>query len=155
MPAIKGFTPLVLALATATKPFLGFLQKGTSVIPTIPGFDPLVLPKFIQGISEAFGPKAFEAALPSPVIIGSKMFSLAPNLQTQEGEVICLPKPFPYKDSHRIPWKYDVTLISSRNRKEEACFNIFSGLDRLTRSGQCYTLEELKKIRKEIGKSTV
>ena len=37
--------------------------------------------------------------------------------------------------------------------KEEVCSNISSGLAGLTRSGQCYTLEELEKKGKEIGKS--
>ena len=66
-----------------------------------------------------------------------------------------MPKPFPYKDSHRVPWKYDVTLISTRTGKEKVCSNVSSGLSRLTRSGRCHTLEELEKRRKEIGKSTV
>ena len=63
-------------------------------------------------------------------------------------------KPFPYEDSHRIPWKDDVSLISTRIGKEEVCFNISSSLSGLTRSGRCYTLEEIEKRRKEIGKST-
>ena len=66
-----------------------------------------------------------------------------------------MPKPFPHKDNHRVPWKYDVSLISTRTEKEKVCSNISSGLFRLTRSGRCYTLEELEKRRKEIGKSTV
>ena len=82
------------------------------------------------------------------------MFSLAPNLQTHEGVVILMRKLFPYKDSHRVPWKYDVTSISTKTRKEEVCSNISLGLARLTRSGWCYTLEELEKRRKKIGKST-
>ncbi|KAL0004876.1 hypothetical protein SO802_012437 [Lithocarpus litseifolius] len=66
-----------------------------------------------------------------------------------------MPKPFPYKDSHRVLWKYDVTLISIQTGREEVCSNISSGLARHTRSGQCYTLEELEKMRKEIGKGTI
>ena len=80
MLAIEGFTPLVLALPVVAKPSPGFIQKGTPIIPATQGFDPLILPKPIQGISRAPSPKALKAALPSPVIIGSKMFSLAPNL---------------------------------------------------------------------------
>jgi len=76
------------------------------------------------------------------------MFSLVPNLQTKEGLVIRMPKPFPYKDSHHDPWKYDVTLISTQTRKEEVCPNISSGLSELTRSGRCYTPKELEKRRK-------
>ena len=62
-------------------------------------------------------------------------------------------KPFPYQDSHHVPWKYDVTLISTQTRKEKVCSNISLGLAGLTRNGQCYTLEELEKWRREIGKS--
>ena len=96
--------------------------------------------------------KAFEAILLSPVVINSRMFSIAPNLQTQEGVIIHMPKPFLYKDSHRVPWKYNVSLISTQTRKEEVCSNISSGLSRLTRSGRCYIPEELEKRRKEVGK---
>ena len=65
-----------------------------------------------------------------------------------------MPKPFPYKDSHHVLWKYVVTLISTWTGKEEVCSNISSVLARLTRSGRFYTSEELEKRRKEIGKST-
>ena len=65
-----------------------------------------------------------------------------------------MPKLFPYEDSHCIPWKYDVSLISTRTRKE-VCSNISLGLFGLTRSGCCYTPEELEKMRKKIGKGTV
>ena len=73
------------------------------------------------------------------------------------------PKPFPYEDSHCVPWKYDVSLISTRTGKEEVYSNISSGLSRLTkssslsrltRSGHYYTPEELEKGRKEIGEGT-
>jgi len=64
-------------------------------------------------------------------------------------------KPFPYKDSHRAPWKYDLTLISTQIGKEEVCSNISSGLPGLTKSGRCYTFEELEKKRNEIGKSAI
>ena len=66
MPAIKGFTPLVLALPAVAKPSPRFIQKGSPVVPAIQGFDPLVLPTPIQGISRASSPKALEAALPNP-----------------------------------------------------------------------------------------
>ena len=65
-----------------------------------------------------------------------------------------MPKPLPYKDSHCVPWKYDVTLISTRTRKEKAFSKISLGLARLTKSDWFYTPEELEKRRKEIGKST-
>ena len=56
-----------------------------------------------------------------------------------------MPKLFPHKDSHRVPWKYDVSLISSRIGKEEVYSNISLGLSGLTRSGRCYNPDELKK----------
>ena len=62
-------------------------------------------------------------------------------------------KPFPYKDSYRVSRKYDVTLILTQIREEKVCSNISLGLVGLTRSGRCYTPEELEKRRKEIGKS--
>jgi len=117
MPSIEGFTPLVLALPVVTELSLGFIQKGTPVDPAIRGFDPSVLPSSIQGISKAPSPKALEVVLPSPVITGPTMFFMAPNLQIQEGVVIRMPKPFPYKESHRVLWKYNVTLILTRTRK--------------------------------------
>ena len=63
-------------------------------------------------------------------------------------------KPFPFEDSHRVPWKYDLSLLSTRTGKEEVCSNISLGLSGLTRSGHCYTLNELEKRRKKIGKGT-
>ena len=65
-----------------------------------------------------------------------------------------MPKSFPYEDSYLVPWKYGVSLISTQTRKEEVCFNTSSGLFGLIRSDRCYTLEELEKRRKEIGKGT-
>ena len=66
-----------------------------------------------------------------------------------------MPKPLPYKDSHCVPWKYDVTLISTRTGKEKAFSKISLGLARLTKSDWYYTPEELRKRRKEIGKGMV
>ena len=89
------------------------------------------------------------------MVINPKMFSIVPNLQTQEGIIIHMSKLFPYEDSHHVPWKYYVSLISARTRKEEFCSNISSGLSGLTRSGSCYSPKELEKRRKEISKCTV
>ena len=118
------------------------------------GFDPLILPKPASGISGVSSSKALEAVLPSLVVINLKMFSIVPNLQTQEGVIICMPKSFCYEDSHRVPWKYDVSLISTQTGKDEDCSNISLSLSRLTRSGRCYTPDELEKRRKEIDKGT-
>ena len=135
LPAIGGFTPLVLALPAITGPASSSIQKGTVIFLAIQGFKPLILPKPASGISGVPGLKAFEAILLSPVVINSRMFSIAPNLQTQEGVIIRMSKLFPYEDSHHVPWKYDVSLISTRIRKEEVCSNISSGLFGLIRSG--------------------
>ena len=77
-----------------------------------------------------------------------------PNLQTQKGVIIHMPKSFPYDNSHHVPWKYNVSLISTRIGKEKVCSNISLGLSGLTRNGHCYNLEKLEKKRKEIGKGT-
>ena len=89
------------------------------------------------------------------MVINPKTFSIVPNLQTQEGVIICMPKSFPYKDGHRVFWKYDVFLISTRIGKEEVYSNISSGLSGLIRSGHYYIPNDLEKRRKEIGKGTV
>ena len=93
IPIVEGFAPLIISLPRIVEPSPEFVQKGTPVVRAIQGSDPLNLPKPIQGIFGAPGPKALEAALPS----------LAPNLQTQEGLVIRMRKPFLYKDNHRVP----------------------------------------------------
>ncbi|KAK9997944.1 hypothetical protein SO802_017547 [Lithocarpus litseifolius] len=129
-------------------------KKEAHVVPAIRGFAPLVLPRSIQGISRVLSPKASGASLPGPVIINPKTFSLEPNLQTQEGLIIRMSKPFPYMNGHSISWKYDVTLISTSTRKEEVFSNVFSGLAELTKSGRCYTPEELEKRRKKLSKGT-
>ena len=82
MTTIGGFTPLVLALPVAVKPYPRFIQKGTTVIPAIQGFDPIIFLMPIQGIFRALSPKVLETTLPSLVIISLKMISLVPNLQT-------------------------------------------------------------------------
>ena len=61
-------------------------------------------------------------------------------------------KLFPYKDDHSVSWKYDVTLFSACTGKENVCSTVSSGLSRLTRSGRCYTPEELERRRKDLGK---
>ena len=47
-----------------------------------------------------------------------------------------------------------VLATFTRTEREEVCSNISSNLFGLTRSGRCYTPEELEKRRKEIGKGT-
>uniref|UniRef100_A0A2N9H6P6 RNA-directed DNA polymerase n=1 Tax=Fagus sylvatica TaxID=28930 RepID=A0A2N9H6P6_FAGSY len=71
--------------------------------------------------------------------------------------VIQVPQPFPYQDSKKIPWNYGMKVISTRESqpktKEEVVGNLTSGLGGITRSGRCYTPEELEKRRKEAGKA--
>lgn len=81
-PAIEGFTYLVLALPIVVGLASPLVQEGTAIVPTIRGFDPLILLKLASGISEVFGLKALKAILPSPVVINPKMFPIVPNLQT-------------------------------------------------------------------------
>ena len=66
-----------------------------------------------------------------------------------------MPKLFLYEDIHHVPWKYNVSLISTRIGKEEVCSHISLGLSGLIRSGRCYTSEVYEKRRKEIGKGTI
>ena len=117
LPAIEGFAPLVLALLAIIGPTSSPIQEGTAIVPDIQVFDPLILPKPALGISGVSDSKALEAILPTSMVINLKTFSIAPNLQNQEGIIIHMPKPFPYEDNHRVPWKYDVSLISTQTRK--------------------------------------
>ena len=64
-----------------------------------------------------------------------------------------MPKPFPYSDSHHVPWKYDMTLIFTRTRKKEVCSIVSSGLSGLIRSGQCYTPKEWRKGGKRLARA--
>uniref|UniRef100_A0A2N9I3I8 Uncharacterized protein n=1 Tax=Fagus sylvatica TaxID=28930 RepID=A0A2N9I3I8_FAGSY len=56
-----------------------------------------------------------------------------------------------------FPWNYGMKVISTRESKpktkEEVVGNLTSGLGGITRSGRCYTPEELEKRRKEAGKA--
>ena len=74
IPAIKGFTPCISSLLGIVEPSLGFVQKGTFIVPAIRGFDHLILPKSIEGIFWTPSRKALEATLPSPNIINLRMF---------------------------------------------------------------------------------
>ena len=87
LPAIEGFTPLVLALPAVIGPAFSSVHEGTAIVPAIRGFDPLIFPKPASGISRVSNLKALKAILPSLVVINSKTFSIAPNFQTQEGVI--------------------------------------------------------------------
>ncbi|KAK9997875.1 hypothetical protein SO802_017478 [Lithocarpus litseifolius] len=133
-------------------PASSLVQEGTAIFPAIQGFNPLILSMPASEISRVSCSKALEAILVSPVVINPKMFSMVPNLQTQEGVIIRMPMPFPYEDNHHVPWKYNVSLISTRTKKEEVCFNISLGPSGLIRSGRYYTPGKLEKRWKKIGK---
>ena len=122
LPTIKGFTLLVFAFPAVVGPASSSVQEGTDIVLAIRGFDHLILPKSASGISGVLGSKAIEAILLSSVVNNLKTFSIAPNLQTQEGVIIRMSKSFPYKDNHRVPWKYDVSLISTQIGKGGGMF---------------------------------
>uniref|UniRef100_A0A2N9GM44 Integrase catalytic domain-containing protein n=1 Tax=Fagus sylvatica TaxID=28930 RepID=A0A2N9GM44_FAGSY len=108
-----------------------------------------------------------EMSKPDPVVIHyatkeKVMLQTASVSAVQSSEkvpsvVIQVPQPFPYQDSKRIPWNYGMKVISTRESKpkteEEVVGNLTSGLGGITRSGRCYTPEELEKRRKEAGKA--
>jgi hypothetical protein len=108
-----------------------------------------------------------EMSMPDPVVIQyaakEKIMLQTASVSTiQSSEkvpsvVIQVPQPFPYQDDKRVPWNYGMKIISTREGKpqteEEVVGNLTSGLRGITRSGRCYTPEELEKRRKEIGKT--
>jgi hypothetical protein len=71
--------------------------------------------------------------------------------------IIQLPQPFQYKDNKKVPWNYRMQVIATRENKpkieEREVGNLTSGLGGITRSGKCYTPDELEKRRKEMGKA--
>lgn len=81
-------------------------------------------------------------------------------LQPQPGVsnvTIQLPRPFVYKDGCQVPWNYSMQIVTTRGTEfkvEEADVdNLSLGLGGITRSGRRYTSVELKKRRKELGKT--
>ena len=104
-PAIEGFALLVLALLAVIGPTSSPIQEGTTIVLAIRGFDPLILPKPASRILGVFSSKALKAILLRPVVINPKTFSIAPNLQTQKGGIIHMPKSFPYEDKPSCPLK--------------------------------------------------
>jgi hypothetical protein len=93
-----------------------------------------------------------EKVMPQTASISTVQFS-----EKVPSVVIQVPRPFPYHDNKRVPWNYGMKIISTREGKpkveEEVVGNLTSGLGGITRSGRCYTPEELEKRRKEIGKT--
>uniref|UniRef100_A0A2N9HG88 G-patch domain-containing protein n=1 Tax=Fagus sylvatica TaxID=28930 RepID=A0A2N9HG88_FAGSY len=91
------------------------------------------------------------------VVLQTASVSAVQSSEKVPSVVIQVPRPFPYQDSKKIPWNYGMKVISTRESqpktKEEVVGNLTSGLGGITRSGRCYTPEELEKRRKEAGKA--
>uniref|UniRef100_A0A2N9IUV4 RNA-directed DNA polymerase n=1 Tax=Fagus sylvatica TaxID=28930 RepID=A0A2N9IUV4_FAGSY len=92
------------------------------------------------------------------VVLQTASVSAVQSSEKVPSVVIQVPQPFPYQDSKKIPWNYGMKVISTRESqpktKEEVVGNLTSGLGGITRSGRCYTPEELEKRRKRSGKGS-
>jgi hypothetical protein len=101
-------------------------------------------------------PVVIQYAAKEKIVLQTASVSTVQSSEKVPSIVIQVPQPFPYQDSKRIPWNYGMKVISIREGKpeteEEVVGNLTSGLSGITRSGRCYTPEELEKRRKEIGK---
>uniref|UniRef100_A0A2N9IHC6 G-patch domain-containing protein n=1 Tax=Fagus sylvatica TaxID=28930 RepID=A0A2N9IHC6_FAGSY len=102
-------------------------------------------------------PVVIHYATKEKVVLQTASVSAVQSSEKVPSVVIQVPQPFPYQDSKRIPWNYGMKVISTRESKpkteEEVVGNLTSGLGGITRSGRCYTPEELEKRRKETGKA--
>uniref|UniRef100_A0A2N9F9X9 G-patch domain-containing protein n=1 Tax=Fagus sylvatica TaxID=28930 RepID=A0A2N9F9X9_FAGSY len=102
-------------------------------------------------------PVVIHYATKEKVMLQTASVSAVQSSEKVPSVVIQVPQPFPYQDSKRIPWNYGMKVISTRESKpkteEEVVGNLTSGLGGITRSGRCYTPEELEKRRKEAGKA--
>uniref|UniRef100_A0A2N9FJ75 Uncharacterized protein n=1 Tax=Fagus sylvatica TaxID=28930 RepID=A0A2N9FJ75_FAGSY len=102
-------------------------------------------------------PVVIHYATKEKVMLQTASVSAVQSSEKVPSVVIQVPQPFPYQDSKRIPWNYGMKVISTREGKpkteEEVVGNLTSGLGGITRSGRCYTPEELEKRRKEAGKA--
>uniref|UniRef100_A0A2N9IHF6 Integrase catalytic domain-containing protein n=1 Tax=Fagus sylvatica TaxID=28930 RepID=A0A2N9IHF6_FAGSY len=102
-------------------------------------------------------PVVIQYATKEKVVLQTASVSAVQSSEKVPSVVIQVPQPFPYQDSKKIPWNYGMKVISTRESKpktkEEVVGNLTSGLGGITRSGRCYTPEELEKRRKEAGKA--
>jgi hypothetical protein len=102
-------------------------------------------------------PMVIQYATKEKVMLQTASVSTVQSSEKVPSVVIQVPQPFPYHDNKRVPWNYGMKVISTREGKpkmeEEVVGNLTSGLGGITRSGRCYTPEELEKRRKEIGKT--
>jgi hypothetical protein len=102
-------------------------------------------------------PMIIQYATKEKVMLQTASVSTVQSSEKVPSVVIQVPQPFPYHDNKRVPWNYGMKVISTWEGKpkmeEEVVGNLTSGLGGITRSGRCYTPEELEKRRKEIGKT--
>uniref|UniRef100_A0A2N9F6D8 Retrotransposon gag domain-containing protein n=1 Tax=Fagus sylvatica TaxID=28930 RepID=A0A2N9F6D8_FAGSY len=102
-------------------------------------------------------PVVIQYATKEKVMLQTASVSTVQSSEKVPSVVIQVPQPFPYHDNKRVPWNYGMKVISTWEGKpkmeEEVVGNLTSGLGGITRSGRCYTPEELEKRRKEIGKT--
>jgi hypothetical protein len=101
-------------------------------------------------------PVVIHYATKEKVVLQTASVSAVQSSEKVPSVVIQVPQPFPYQDSKRVPWNYGMKVISTRESKpkrKKVVGNLTSGLGGITRSGRCYTPEELEKRRKEAGKA--
>ncbi|KAL4332892.1 hypothetical protein GQ457_07G009110 [Hibiscus cannabinus] len=53
--------------------------------------------------------------------------------------VIEAPSPFPYQNSHQVPWVYGSNMTIPKSENSEIAATGFSGVGNFTRSGRCYS----------------
>uniref|UniRef100_A0A2N9FEI0 RNA-directed DNA polymerase n=1 Tax=Fagus sylvatica TaxID=28930 RepID=A0A2N9FEI0_FAGSY len=103
-------------------------------------------------------PVVIRYATKEKVVLQTASVSAVQSSEKVPSVVIQVPQPFPYQDSKRIPWNYGMKVISTRESKpktkEEVVGNLTSGLGGITRSGRCYTPEELEKRKERSGKGS-
>ena len=102
-------------------------------------------------------PVVIQYAAKEKVVLQTATVSAVQSSEKVPSVMIQVPQPFPYQYNKRVPWNYGMKVISTRKGKpkteEEVVGNLTSGLGGITRSGRCYTREELERRRKEMGKT--
>jgi hypothetical protein len=102
-------------------------------------------------------PVVIQYAAKEKIVLQTATVSTVQSSEKVPSVVIQVPQPFPYQDNKRVPWNYGMKVISTREGKpkteEEVVGNLTTGFGGITRSGRCYTPEELEKKRKEMGKA--
>jgi hypothetical protein len=102
-------------------------------------------------------PVVIQYATKEKIMLQTASVSTIQSSEKVPSVVIQVPQPFPYQDDKRVPWNYGMKVISTREGKpkteEEVVGNLTSRLGGITRSGRCYTPEELEKRWKEMRKA--